>query len=124
MKPNKELTFAYGLAAALFVIGAVCYAAFPDGKPEQPVRIMLKNTGGKVLLDHKEHAASSGYAVPCLDCHHDMEDEKAKPQSCSECHMAEEDAAPKRSDAFHKLCKGCHEEGGLGPVKCSGCHML
>jgi hypothetical protein len=53
MKPNKELTFAYGLAAALFVIGAVCYAAFPDGKPEQPVRIMLKNTGGKVLLDHK-----------------------------------------------------------------------
>ncbi len=123
METRKELNLAYVLAGILLLVGVVCYA-FPDRKPETPIRIAMTNTGGLVLLDHKEHTAPSGYAVPCMECHHDMEDPKSKPQACGECHMAEEDAAPKRSDAFHKLCKGCHEDGGLGPVKCAGCHML
>jgi hypothetical protein len=125
MKSKKELTFAYAMAIVLFVVGVACYA-YPGKKPEQPVRIMLKSIGGGVLLDHKEHTSRSGYGVPCSDCHHTGGDEKDKPESCSaeSCHKADGEDAPKRGDAFHTLCKGCHEDGGIGPVKCAGCHML
>lgn len=123
MERKKELTFAFAVAITLFVVGVVCYA-FPDRKPEQPVRIMLKSIGGGVLLDHKEHTSSSGYGIRCSDCHHEMDDDKGKPQPCGECHKADGEDAPKRGDAFHKLCTGCHEDGGQGPVKCAGCHML
>jgi hypothetical protein len=125
MRQNQELTFAYAMAIVLFVVGVACYA-YPEKKPEQPVRIMLKSIGGGVLLDHKKHTASSGYGVPCSDCHHTGGDPKNRPESCSAdaCHKADNEDAPKRGDAFHKLCKGCHEDGGMGPVKCAACHML
>ncbi|PKN28864.1 MAG: cytochrome C [Deltaproteobacteria bacterium HGW-Deltaproteobacteria-21] len=124
MEPRKERLLAYVIVIVLFLVGVVSYAAYPDRKPEQPPRIMLKNTAGSVLLDHKQHSISSGYAVPCMDCHHEMDDEKSRPQSCNECHTAEGEDTPKRSDAFHQLCKGCHEDGGIGPVECAGCHMM
>jgi hypothetical protein len=25
--------------------------------------------------------------------------------------------------AFHKQCIGCHEDQGMGPTECSGCHL-
>jgi hypothetical protein len=124
MEPRKERIVAYVIALVLFLVGVVSYAAYPDRKPAEPPRVLLKSIGGNVLLDHKEHTAQSGYAVACMDCHHDMDDPKSTPQSCGECHTASGEDALKRSDAFHKLCMGCHEDGGLGPVKCAGCHML
>jgi hypothetical protein len=32
---------------------------------------------------------------------------------------------PKRSDAFHQQCAGCHEDFGKGPAEsnCNGCHV-
>lgn len=124
MEARKERILAYVIAVVLFLVGVVSYAAYPDRKPEEPPRVMLKNTAGAVLLDHKEHAAPSAYAVPCMDCHHEMDNPEAKPQSCGECHTAEGEDGPKRPDAFHQLCQGCHQDGGLGPVECAGCHML
>lgn len=124
MEPRKERILAYVIALVLFLVGVASYAAYPNRKPEQPPRVLLNNTAGNVLLDHKEHTAPSGYAVPCMDCHHEMDEPTSKPQSCGECHTAEGEDGPKRSDAFHQLCQGCHEGGGLGPVKCGGCHML
>jgi len=126
MKPRKELMLAYVIAVVLFLVGVVSYAAYPERKPESPPRVMLKNIAGNVLLDHKIHSAPSGYAVGCMDCHHTMSDEKERPESCksADCHTAEGESAPKSSDAFHKLCKGCHEDGGIGPVKCADCHMM
>ena len=119
---------AYCLAIVLFVVGFVCYAAFPQNKPEDPIRIMLKATAGNILFDHKGHVSEDGYEIDCEDCHHayDKEDEESKPESCGECHLAEEDEdeeAPKRSDAFHFQCNGCHEENDA-PLDCAQCHVL
>jgi hypothetical protein len=77
-----------------------------------------------VLFDHKEHASPMGYGFRCEDCHHDIEGEGEKPSACGECHMPEGEDGLKRADAFHNQCQGCHDELGLGPVDCSGCHVL
>jgi hypothetical protein len=122
MELRKERIVAYWIAIVLLVVGVVCYAAFPQKKPAEPIRIMLENTGGNVLFDHKGHASESGYGIECKSCHHELEEEGAKPQACGTCHEA--DSEVKRPDAFHKQCKGCHEEDGTAPVKCSGCHVL
>jgi len=105
---KKEQLVAYWIAGIFFVVGVVCYAAFPEKTPEQPVRIMFKSTG-----------------LACTDCHHDIEEEGEVPSACGECHMSDsEEDAPKKSDALHSQCIGCHEEAGGGPAKCDECHML
>ena len=124
MEGKKELQFAYTLAVVLLLIGVVAYAALPLKAPDPPIRIMFKSTAGNVLFDHKEHSSPMGYGFKCEDCHHDIEGEDERPMACGECHMREGEDGPKRSDAFHQLCQGCHEELGLGPVQCSGCHVL
>lgn len=121
MEGKKDLKFAYILAVVLLLVGVVAYAAFPTKAPDQPVRIMLKNTAGNVLFDHGEHL---DYGFKCEDCHHDIEEEGERPSACGECHMREGEDGPNRADAFHNQCQGCHDELGLGPVDCSGCHVL
>ena len=124
-----ELKLAYGLAISFLFVGALCYAAFPAKTPDEPVRLMFKVTAGKVLFDHKTHHADNGYGISCGDCHHTLaEDEYADAQSCSECHDPDEgdEEIPKRADAFHQQCAGCHEGYGAGPLEkdCSACHVM
>ncbi|MFC1534823.1 cytochrome c3 family protein [Thermodesulfobacteriota bacterium] len=126
MELKTEKIIAYYVAAALFLVGVVCYAAFPEKKPEEPIRIMLKSTAGKVLFTHKVHTSEDDYGFDCTDCHHLYEKEEGvKPEACGECHLEEsEEEEPKRSDAFHQQCIGCHEDDGTGPADCSACHVL
>ena len=124
-----ELRLAYGVAIWLLFVGVVCYAAFPAKAPSEPVRMMFEVAAGKVLFDHKTHHSVSGYGISCGDCHHTLEpDEYADAQSCSECHDPTEgdEEVPKRADAFHQQCGGCHEDFGAGPkVKdCNACHVM
>ena len=67
MEVKIERMIAYCLTAILLVVGVICYAAFAKKAPEQPLRIMFKNTGGNVLFDHKEHMSESGYGIECTD---------------------------------------------------------
>jgi len=69
MELQTEKKFAYGVLCILFIVGIICYAAFPVPEPEEPVRILLKSTAGNVLFDHKEHASEDGYGYECIDCH-------------------------------------------------------
>ncbi|MEW5909943.1 MAG: cytochrome c3 family protein [Thermodesulfobacteriota bacterium] len=147
MKANKELQAAYGITIILLVIGILSFTAFSAKPPEQPVRIMLKSTGGKVLFDHKTHTAESGYGIKCLDCHHHPEGDDAAVRSCGDCHTQSEEKkeakkessvcrechdegeldteeTTKRSDAFHKQCIDCHKENDAGPKECAACHVL
>jgi hypothetical protein len=125
MKRQTEKTLAYVIVATLFAIGVVCYAAFPERKPDEPVRIMLKSTAGKVLFDHKLHTGEDGYGIDCIDCHHAWdEDPEVKPVSCTECHEVDSEDPIKRSEALHQLCIGCHEDDGTAPTDCSQCHIL
>jgi len=121
MTSKGEQSLAFALAAILLVVGVVCYAAFPQEAPEEPVRLMFKTTAGKILFDHQTHTGDDGYGLACDDCHHEEQDES---MSCSgeDCHGPDSD--PKRGDAFHMNCKGCHEDSGAGPVECANCHVL
>jgi hypothetical protein len=129
MFSKLQLKLAYGLAIYLFFVGVLCYAAFPPKIPDEPVRLMFDVTAGKVLFDHKTHYADDGYGISCGDCHHTLsEEEYADAQSCSECHDPDEgdEDMPKRADAFHQQCSGCHEGYGAGPLEkdCSACHVM
>jgi hypothetical protein len=75
MTSKGEQLFAFGLALVCLVVGIVCYAACPQEKPEEPVRIMFQSTAGKILFDHKNQTADEGYGVACDDCHHEEQDE-------------------------------------------------
>ena len=56
------------------------------------------------------------------------EDEYDSAESCTECHDPDEgdEEVPKRADAFHQQCAGCHEDFGAGPVEkdCAACHVM
>jgi hypothetical protein len=119
MDVKTERAIAYCIAVILFVVGVICYAAYPVEVPDEPVRIMFDSTAGSVLFDHRGHLSESGYGLDCVSCHHEDADD---PASCSDCH--EEDSDVNRVDAFHIQCKGCHEEEEAGPVACSACHVL
>jgi hypothetical protein len=126
MDGKREIKFALALAVILLLVAVVGYAAYPVKKPDPPLRMMFKNIAGNVLFDHREHTSDKGYGLKCKECHHEIEKEGEKPSRCEDCHKAEEGEGmgPLRSDAYHKQCKGCHEEGGQGPVNCSACHVL
>lgn len=121
MTSKNEQMLAFVLAAVLLIIGVVCYAAFPVKTPEEPVRLMFKSTAGSILFDHKTHTSDAGYGIACDDCHHEEQDES---MACGgeDCHGPDSD--PKRGDAFHTNCKGCHEDSGAGPVECAACHVM
>lgn len=127
MNSNKELKLAYGLAIILLIVGVLSFAAFPAKSPDNPIRIMFKSAAGKVLFDHKTHRTADGYGISCADCHHTMEvGETEDVEACGDCHEPESDDEdfPKRSDAFHQQCIGCHEDFEAGPIECSACHII
>ncbi len=129
MFSKKELKLAYGVAVCLLVIGAISYAAFPLKAPEEPLRIRFSVTAGNVLFSHKIHSTEEGYGLACEDCHHELlEGESDNPVACSECHDPEEgdEEMPKRADAFHQQCTGCHKDYEAGPLEkeCALCHTL
>lgn len=121
MTSKGEQALAFVLGAILLVVGVVCYAGFSQKPPEEPVRLMFKTTAGKVLFDHKTHMDDAGYGVACDECHHEEQEDT---MSCSgeDCHGPDSD--PKRGDALHTNCKGCHEDSGAGPVECAACHVM
>jgi hypothetical protein len=144
MDSKKELRIAYGFAVILLIVGVLSYAAFSAKAPEVPIRLMFKTSAGKVLFQHKLHAASTGYSVSCGDCHHHPEDNESAMRACgdchdpsgqktetvvkncSECHDTEEfedTKMMKKPDAMHGQCIDCHKEFGAGPVECNECHV-
>lgn len=126
MTSNKARKLAYGLAIYCLFVGIVSYAAFPVNTPDKPIRMMYRSVAGNVLFDHASHASIPGYGINCSDCHHDLEgDDSGTPEACGACHGEEGDAdVPKRTDAFHKQCIGCHSEFGAGPEACAACHVM
>jgi hypothetical protein len=123
MNKRSELKLAYTILVILLVVGVGAYVALPYRAPDNPVRKVFDNIGGKVIFDHKEHYAEDGYGYGCKECHHDIDKDGQKPAACSSCHTKEPDEGPKRSDAFHQQCIGCHKESGSGPVDCAQCHV-
>lgn len=95
------------LVLMLMVIAFVATAAMAA----MPGEVKYDTKMGTVTFDH---AAHKDRADSCKDCHHNGM------KACLTCHDG--DKAPAAKKAYHQTCKGCHEESGQGPVKCTGCH--
>jgi len=82
---------------------------------------------GKVSFTHKKHAET--IVKDCLKCHHTWKAGETTGKLCHECHKAKaEGKAMAVKDAFHKDCKGCHDEAKkankpTGPTGCTQCHV-
>ncbi|MGE4292418.1 MAG: cytochrome c3 family protein [Desulfovibrio sp.] len=139
---NKHLLAILGVTGALFLASAVGYI-LPAPADGPPARVILDNTGGRVVFAHLVHAQD--YGLDCADCHHD-EGDPERPVPCGACHPAAFDASwaaehPK-SFADKKMCLRCHDKdpsGGVAPEdkpdaswipvrteafhsQCMGCH--
>ena len=130
MFSKNELKLAYGLIIYFLLVGVLCYAAFPPESPQEPIRLKFEVATGNVIFEHKKHLDVNGYGLACGDCHHTLEeDEYDEAGSCSECHELDEgdEEVPKRSDALHQQCTGCHEGFDAGPLfvdkDCDACHV-
>jgi hypothetical protein len=81
---------------------------------------------GKVKFTHKKHADA---IKDCVRCHHTWKKGETTGKQCKECHKAKaEGKAISAKDAYHKDCKGCHEEAKKankpsGPTGCTTCHV-
>ena len=124
MDYKKKRKLAYIMAAVLFFVSIICLAGFHCETEANPLRILFSNTAGNILFSHSTHFSKKGYAVECIECHHDWDEGKTPPVSCSECHIDEDEDIPNRTDALHTQCIGCHEDVESGPVRCDGCHMM
>lgn len=82
---------------------------------------------GKVTFAHKKHAET--LKIDCLKCHHTWKKGETTGKLCKDCHKAKaEGKALSAKDAFHKDCKGCHDEAKkakkpAGPTVCNQCHV-
>jgi hypothetical protein len=82
---------------------------------------------GKVTFAHKKHAET--LKIDCLKCHHTWKKGETSGKLCKDCHKPKlEGKAISAKDAYHKDCKGCHEEAkkankSAGPTGCTQCHV-
>ena len=89
--------------------------------------IVFDAPNGKVTLTHKKH--NETLKIDCLKCHHTWKQGETAGKLCRECHKAQKEGnAPSAKDAFHKDCKGCHDEAKkankpTGPTGCTQCHV-
>ena len=82
---------------------------------------------GKVTFTHKKHAET--LKIDCLKCHHTWKKGETTGKMCKDCHKAAAEGKTISSkDAYHKDCKGCHDEAKkankpAGPTGCTQCHV-
>ena len=90
-------------------------------------QIVFDAPNGKVTFNHKKH--NETLKIDCLKCHHTWKQGETSGKKCMDCHRASvEGKALSVKDAFHKTCKGCHDEAKkankpAGPTGCTQCHV-
>ena len=145
MTSPKQRKIVYGLDIYLFLMGLLCYGAFPAKQSEDPVRIAYRGGAtGKVIFAHNTHADPKQIGLDCADCHHHYLDQQETTLACSQCHTPgdseqlpetcnachdpgdiEGTELPNKTDSLHGQCTTCHAEFDAGPLEadCSICHV-
>ena len=129
------------MATAVLAAVALIGYAWPAPEPLLPVkslpdRVLLPNSAGKVVFDHKKHF--EGYKVECQACHHEREKPVPIAASCRSCHGAPEKPDFKTQHATtitdQMSCVKCHhtefagtnwdhaEHQQIAASNCATCH--
>ncbi|NDV20574.1 cytochrome C [Pseudodesulfovibrio sp. JC047] len=90
----------------LIAMGGYLVPASSDGPP---VRTVLRNKGGTVILNHAGHTAV--LQEGCSTCHHTSSDMEKNPPPCDTCHAQKFDdnfATNHQKIIDKKLCVTCH----------------
>ncbi len=137
---SKRYISIAAVAVVLAVVALIGYV-WPAPEPLLPVkplpdRVLLENTAGKVVFDHKKHFED--YKVECQDCHHDRDKPTPIAQACTSCHGAVDKPGFKTAHvtAFkdQMSCVTCHHVEFAGTTwdhdghtqlvdgKCATCH--
>lgn len=95
------------LTALLFLVAIGGYMA-PTDSEALPVRVLLDNKGGKVILKHADHVITMN--EECGSCHHTTGNDQ-NPPACSQCHAKK----------FDEVFKTTHQ-GTIGEDNCISCH--
>ncbi len=99
----------YILTGALLIIAVGGYL-MPETSEPLPNRILMDNSAGRVVFDHKTHADKPG--LDCRACHHDALADDQAGQPCRVCHGLEFDA----SFRGHSVT--------MDPATCATCHHM
>lgn len=95
--------------AVLLGLSVVGYVT-PEEKQEMPVRILFRNSGGKVIFTHIKHHRD--YEIPCDSCHHEKRGESQEPLACGSCHPEafDRDYVRDHINSFpdNSYCVQCH----------------
>jgi hypothetical protein len=89
--------------------------------------IIFEAPNGKVTFNHKKHQET--LKIDCLKCHHTWKLSETSGRLCRDCHKPGGEAKGLLAkDAFHKNCRGCHDEAKktnkpAGPTMCTHCHV-
>lgn len=97
------------IIVAVLAAAAVTGFLMPAPAPETPVRVIMDNTGGRVLFTHQAHADEYGF--DCTDCHHDDTDEDTF-LACGTCHPR----------AFDETFRKEHQKAFESKDSCLRCH--
>ena len=96
------------VATAVLLLIALGGYLIPASSNSLPLRVLLDNKGGKVILNHAAHADIMDGA--CADCHHTTGNDP-NPPACTDCHAAKFDAAfasSHQENLDEALCRSCH----------------
>ena len=118
---SRKVVILLTLFTLIIVSAGLAVVAFGD----MPDVITIDKAQAKkapVVFPHGTHAKD----IECTVCHHTAKS-KDDAGSCFECHGKDPNAPDPSSSStkenpFHIRCRGCHQEQGKGPTKCSDCH--
>jgi hypothetical protein len=89
--------------------------------PETSIIARISNKYLPVKFPHLQHTKMITNCDPCH--HHGPQNQKP---ACYTCHGEPMDfmklTKPRLISAYHRMCMGCHQDMGTGPVACTKCH--
>lgn len=117
----KKLIFGLVVVSIMSLTGAATSLSADEVSQKEkeadspvPEEIVFEGRLGKVPFNHTQHIE---WVETCDLCHH-----IGGHQSCEDCHDGTDPAIPRKNNALHMQCKGCHKQEGLD-TGCNTCHI-
>lgn len=113
----KRRYFPIAVTVAACLVAALVGYSMPAAEQDAPTRVVMDNTGGRVIFSHMSHI--DDYGLDCADCHHDDTGLDTY-LPCGACHPTEFNEEFRTSHAKNfpsqEACLRCHDEVPEGPL--------